>query len=174
MSGDDIAIAGHQLQISPTERWRLLLECSGSKHREGLAAAGPCPRRLVPSRFAGGGGAAPFRCPASPPKVQDLNYPSITVVNLTSSATVRRTVKNVGKPGVYKAYVTSPAGVRVTVSPDTLPFLLKGEKKTFQVGFEVTNASLAMDYSFGALVWTNGKQFVRSPLVVKTTTPTMA
>uniref|UniRef100_A0A0E0CHD0 Subtilisin-like protease n=1 Tax=Oryza meridionalis TaxID=40149 RepID=A0A0E0CHD0_9ORYZ len=128
----------------------------------------------VMAMFAGGGGAAPFRCPASPPKVQDLNYPSITVVNLTSSATVRRTVKNVGKPGVYKAYVTSPAGVRVTVSPDTLPFLLKGEKKTFQVRFEVMNASLAMDYSFGALVWTNGKQFVRSPLVVKTTTPTMA
>uniref|UniRef100_A0A0D3F225 Subtilisin-like protease n=1 Tax=Oryza barthii TaxID=65489 RepID=A0A0D3F225_9ORYZ len=127
----------------------------------------------VMAMFAGGGGAAPFRCPASPPKVQDLNYPSITVVNLTSSATVRRTVKNVGKPGVYKAYVTSPAGVRVTVSPDTLPFL-QGEKKTFQVRFEVTNASLAMDYSFGALVWTNGKQFVRSPLVVKTTTPTMA
>uniref|UniRef100_A0A0E0JWY0 Subtilisin-like protease n=1 Tax=Oryza punctata TaxID=4537 RepID=A0A0E0JWY0_ORYPU len=115
------------------------------------------------------GGAAPYRCPASPPKAQDLNYPSITVVNLTSLATVKRTVKNVGKPGVYTAYVTSPAGVRVTVNPDRMAFLVKGEKKTFQVRFEVTNAALAMDYAFGALVWTNGKQFVRSPLVVKTT-----
>ncbi|KAF0935343.1 hypothetical protein E2562_032039 [Oryza meyeriana var. granulata] len=113
-------------------------------------------------------GAPPYRCPASPPKAQDLNYPSITVVNLTSSATVKRTVKNVGKPGAYKAYVTSPAGVRVAVSPDMLAFARKGEEKTFQMTFEVTNAALAKDYAFGALIWTNGKQFVRSPLVVKT------
>uniref|UniRef100_J3LAL5 Subtilisin-like protease n=1 Tax=Oryza brachyantha TaxID=4533 RepID=J3LAL5_ORYBR len=111
----------------------------------------------------------PYKCPASPPKAQDLNYPSITVVNLTSSATVKRTVKNVGTPGTYKAYVNSPAGVRVAVSPDTLAFATKGEEKTFRVSFQVTNAALAMDYAFGALVWTNGKQFVRSPLVVKTT-----
>ncbi|KAG8070393.1 hypothetical protein GUJ93_ZPchr0006g42106 [Zizania palustris] len=113
---------------------------------------------------------APYNCPAAPPKVQDLNYPSITVVNLASAtgATVKRTVKNVGNPGTYKALVTSPAGVRVAVSPDTLTFALKGEEKSFQVSFEVTNPTLAMDYAFGALVWTNGKQFVRSPLVVKT------
>ncbi|KAG8058417.1 hypothetical protein GUJ93_ZPchr0002g25300 [Zizania palustris] len=111
---------------------------------------------------------APYSCPAAPAKVQDLNYPSITVVNLTSTATVKRTVKNVGKPGAYKAFIASPAGVRVAVSPDMLAFARKGEEKSFVVSFKVTNATLAMDYAFGALVWTNGKQFVRSPLVVKT------
>lgn len=112
---------------------------------------------------------ATYKCPAEAPKIQDLNYPSITVVNLTATATtVKRTVKNVGRPGKYKSFVSEPAGVSVTVSPEVLEFGRKGEEKSFEVRFQVKNATLAKDYAFGALVWTNGKQFVKSPLVVKT------
>ncbi|PNT66107.1 hypothetical protein BRADI_3g07280v3 [Brachypodium distachyon] len=116
-----------------------------------------------------GGGKAAYKCPESPPKLQDLNYPSITVLNLTSSGTtVKRTVKNVGWPGKFKAAVRDPPGVRVSVRPDVLLFAKKGEEKTFEVKFEVKNAKLAKDYSFGQLVWSNGKQFVKSPIVVQT------
>ncbi|RLM79756.1 subtilisin-like protease SBT5.3 isoform X2 [Panicum miliaceum] len=112
---------------------------------------------------------APYTYPGEAPRrVADLNYPSITVVNVTTAgATARRRVKNVGKPGTYWAFVTEPAGVDVTVTPNILEFRAKGEEKGFEVNFQVNNAALAKDYSFGALVWTNGKQFVRSPLVVK-------
>ncbi|CAN6246775.1 unnamed protein product [Urochloa humidicola] len=112
---------------------------------------------------------APYTCPGEAPRrVADLNYPSITVVNVTAAgATARRRVKNVGRPGTYWAFVVEPAGVAVSVTPNVLDFHAKGEEKGFQVSFRVKNAALAKDYSFGALVWTNGKQFVRSPLVVK-------
>nr|CAB3449235.1 unnamed protein product [Digitaria exilis] len=112
---------------------------------------------------------APYTCPGEAPRrVADLNYPSITAVNVTAAgATARRRVKNVGKPGTYWAFVVEPAGVAVSVTPSSLEFKAKGEEKGFEVSFQVKNAKLAKDYSFGALVWTNGKQFVRSPLVVK-------
>nr|CAB3445999.1 unnamed protein product [Digitaria exilis] len=112
---------------------------------------------------------APYTCPGEAPRrVADLNYPSITAVNVTAAgATARRRVKNVGKPGTYWAFVVEPAGVAVSVTPSSLEFKAKGEEKGFEVRFQVKNAKLAKDYSFGALVWTNGKQFVRSPLVVK-------
>jgi hypothetical protein len=112
---------------------------------------------------------APYTCPGEAPRsVGDLNYPSITVVNVTAAgATARRRVKNVGQPGTYKAFVTEPAGVSVTVTPSVLHFGAKGDEKGFEVEFKVKNPVLARDYSFGSLLWTNGKQFVRSPLAVK-------
>ncbi|XP_047081192.1 subtilisin-like protease SBT5.3 [Lolium rigidum] len=111
----------------------------------------------------------PYKCPEKAPKIQDLNYPSIAVVNLTAAGTtVKRTVKNVGWPGKYKAVVREPAGIRVSVSPDVLEFGKKAEEKTFQVKFEIKNSKLAKDYTFGSLVWSNGKQFVKSTLVVQT------
>ncbi|XP_051194322.1 subtilisin-like protease SBT5.3 [Lolium perenne] len=111
----------------------------------------------------------PYKCPEKLPKLQDLNYPSITVVNVTATGTtVKRTVKNVGWPGIYKSLVHQPAGMHVTVSPDVMEFKKKGEEKTFEVRFEVKSAKLAKHYAFGSLVWTNGKQFVKSPIVVQT------
>lgn len=113
---------------------------------------------------------APYTCPGegSPRPVADLNYPSITVVNVTSAgATARRRVKNVGRPSTYRSFVVEPPGVAVTVTPSVLKFSAKGEEKGFEVQFKVTDAKLANGYSFGALAWTNGRQFVRSPLVVK-------
>jgi len=113
---------------------------------------------------------APYTCPSgeAPHRITDLNYPSITVVNVTSAgATARRRVKNVGKPGTYRSFVVEPAGVSVLVNPSVLKFSAMGEEKGFEVQFKVKDAALAKGYSFGALVWTNGRQFVRSPLVVK-------
>ncbi|CAD6247665.1 unnamed protein product [Miscanthus lutarioriparius] len=113
---------------------------------------------------------APYTCPSgeAPHRITDLNYPSITVVNVTSvGATARRRVKNVSKPSTYRAIVVEPAGVSVLVTPSVLKFSAKGEEKGFEVQFKVKDAALAKGYSFGALVWTNGRQFVRSPLVVK-------
>ncbi|KAJ1278389.1 hypothetical protein BS78_04G075700 [Paspalum vaginatum] len=112
---------------------------------------------------------APYTCPGEAPRaVTDLNYPSITVVNVTTAgATARRRVKNVGHPSTYRAFVVEPAGVAVSVNPSVLEFGAKGEEKGFEVQFQVKDAALAKNYSFGALVWTNGRQFVRSPLVVK-------
>lgn len=48
------------------------------------------------------------------------------------------------------------------MTPSVLNFSAKWEEKGFEVQFTVKNAALAKDYSFGALVWTNGRQFVRS------------
>jgi hypothetical protein len=112
---------------------------------------------------------APYTCPGEAARsVTDLNYPSITVVNVTAAgATARRRVKNVGKPGTYKAFVNEPAGVSVTVTPSVLHFGARGDEKGFEVQFQVKNPMPAKDYSFGSLVWTNGKKFVRSPLAVK-------
>jgi hypothetical protein len=59
--------------------------------------------------------------------------------------------------------VAEPAGIAVVVTPSVLNFSAKGEEKEgFEVQFTVKNAALAKDYSFGALVWTNGRQLVRS------------
>jgi hypothetical protein len=71
---------------------------------------------------------APYTCPGEAARyVTDLNYPSITVVNVTAAgATARRRVKNVGKPGTYKAFVNEPAGVSVTVTPSVLHFGARG------------------------------------------------
>ncbi|KAL6888311.1 hypothetical protein ACP4OV_009337 [Aristida adscensionis] len=117
----------------------------------------------------------PYTCPGEAPRsVGDLNYPSIAAVNVTASgATARRRLKNVGAPGTYKAFVSEPAGVGVTVTPSELHFAA-GEEKGFEVKFHVKNAAVAKGYVFGALVWTNGKQYVRSPLVVNAMETTTA
>ncbi|KAL6602975.1 hypothetical protein ACP70R_043336 [Stipagrostis hirtigluma subsp. patula] len=112
---------------------------------------------------------APYRCPAAPMNLHNLNLPSITVHGLAGNATVRRKVKNVGVPGTYTASVVrEPAGVHVTVTPSTLAFREVGEEKEFEVSFAVRDPAPAANYAFGAIVWCDGNHQVRSPLVVKT------
>ncbi|KAF6153867.1 hypothetical protein GIB67_001100, partial [Kingdonia uniflora] len=98
----------------------------------------------------------------------DFNYPSITVPNLSGSATLTRTVKNVGTPGTYHPLIKAPAGISVSVEPKTLTFATLGEEKKYSVTLTVTEPSVAKDYVFGSLSWTDSKHVVRSPLVVKT------
>ncbi|PIA43768.1 hypothetical protein AQUCO_01800075v1 [Aquilegia coerulea] len=97
----------------------------------------------------------------------NLNYPSITVPNLTGSVTVTRTVKSVGGPGTYHVTVHEPNGISVSVEPKTLKFKKIGEEKTFKVTL-TADSPAASDYTFGKLTWFDGKHHVRSPLVVKT------
>ncbi|XP_034903639.1 subtilisin-like serine-protease S isoform X2 [Populus alba] len=95
-----------------------------------------------------------------------LNYPSITVPNLKDSFSVTRTVTNVGKPrSVYKAVVSNPVGINVTVVPKQLIFNRYGQKIKFKVNFKV--AAPSKGYAFGFLTWTSGEARVTSPLVVQ-------
>ncbi|XP_061355134.1 subtilisin-like serine-protease S isoform X2 [Gastrolobium bilobum] len=96
----------------------------------------------------------------------DLNYPSITVPNLKNNFSVTRVVTNVGKArSIYKAVVSSPPGVDVTVMPNRLIFTGIGQKIKFTVNFKVTATSKG--YAFGFLSWTNRRSQVTSPLVVQ-------
>ncbi|GMY09599.1 subtilisin-like protease SBT5.3 [Fagus crenata] len=107
----------------------------------------------------------PYKCP-KPISLTNLNYPSITVPNLSHSITVTRTLKNVGSPGTYRVGVQKPSGISVTVEPRSLKFKKIGEEKSFNVTLRI-KAKAAKDYVFGNLVWSDTKHYVRSPIVVK-------
>lgn len=106
------------------------------------------------------------KCP-KPISLTNLNYPSITVPKLSGSITVTRTLKNVGTAGTYEARVQKPAGISVSVKPNSLTFKKVGEEKSFKVTLKVKNSKAAKKYVFGKLIWSDGKHNVRSPIVVK-------
>ncbi|KAF2596179.1 hypothetical protein F2Q68_00011063 [Brassica cretica] len=107
-----------------------------------------------------------YKCPKEA-SVVDLNYPSITVPNLTgSSVTVTRKLKNVGSVGTYAANVREPHGVSVNVEPSVLKFDRVGQVKSFKMTLKPK--WVAKDYAFGGLTWSDGKHYVRSPIVVST------
>jgi subtilisin family serine protease len=102
-----------------------------------------------------------------------LNYPSITVAELTGSYEVARTVTNVSdKKSTYKAKITAPAGF--AVSSDVTSFTLKpGESATYTLTITRTDAAFD-DWAFGDVTWVEKKgtrtvHEVRSPIVVKPT-----
>ncbi|XP_010270603.1 PREDICTED: subtilisin-like protease SBT5.3 [Nelumbo nucifera] len=96
----------------------------------------------------------------------DLNYPSIIVPNLKDSYTVIRTVTNVGEPrSIYRAVVSPPPGINVTVTPKFLVFNSYGQNINFTVNFKVVSPSKG--YVFGSLTWKKRKQRVTSPLVAR-------
>ncbi|CAN6812385.1 unnamed protein product [Brassica oleracea] len=109
-----------------------------------------------------------FACSSRKASLYNLNYPSITVPNLSSSkVTVSRTVKNVGRPSTYTVRVNNPEGVYVAVKPTSLNFTKVGEQKTFKVTIAKRKGKVAKGYVFGDLVWSDKKHRVRSPIVVK-------
>ncbi|KAM1010468.1 hypothetical protein ACFX2I_045863 [Malus domestica] len=108
-----------------------------------------------------------YECPKPAISPTNLNYPSITIPKLSGFLEVTRTVKNVGSPGTYKAYIQSPDGVSVSVEPKKLKFKKIGEEKSFKVLLQVKEAKQAKNYVFGKLIWSDGKHYVRSPIVVK-------
>ncbi|KAI3890845.1 hypothetical protein MKX03_019377, partial [Papaver bracteatum] len=96
----------------------------------------------------------------------ELNYPSITVPNLKTNYSVKRTVTNVGKPiSIYKAIVSSPVGTKTTVFPRFLIFKSYGQKLSFTVNFEVIAPTKG--YTFGSLTWRKKKIRVTIPLTVR-------
>ncbi|XP_062079079.1 subtilisin-like protease SBT5.4 isoform X1 [Humulus lupulus] len=114
----------------------------------------------------------PYKCSKSF-TLANFNYPSIAVTNLSSqySVTITRRVKNVGPPSTYKAYVRAPAGVSIYVKPRSLQFSNVGEEKKFEIILKPkvvgNNNNKPKDYVFGQLKWSDGKRYVRSPIVVK-------
>ncbi|XP_057956786.1 subtilisin-like protease SBT5.4 [Malania oleifera] len=106
-----------------------------------------------------------YRCPRSV-SLRDFNYPSITVPDLNGTASVTRKVKNVGSPGTYTARVQLPAGIAVSVKPERLEFGKIGEEKSFKVTLKAKGAGVSEGYVFGELTWSDGKHYVKSPIVV--------
>ncbi|PSR86918.1 Subtilisin-like protease SBT3.18 [Actinidia chinensis var. chinensis] len=97
----------------------------------------------------------------------NLNYPSITVSNLQSTVTIKRTVRNVGwkKAAIYFARIVKPNGVEVVVWPRVLFFSCFREEVSYYVTFKPLKKSQGR-YDFGEIVWSDGFHSVRSPLVV--------
>lgn len=107
-------------------------------------------------------------CPNPKPSVLDVNVPSITIPNLRNSATLTRTVTNVGSPtSTYKLLVEPPFGVAVTVKPDVLYFHSTSQKISFQVTVS-TSHQVNTGYYFGSLTWTDGVHDVTIPISART------
>ncbi|XP_024532780.1 subtilisin-like protease SBT5.3 [Selaginella moellendorffii] len=107
-------------------------------------------------------------CPPNPIASYNLNYPSIGVADLRGSLSVTRSLTNVGPAqSHYRAKVYSPPGVIVSVYPSELQFTRPLQKISFTVSLSVQQRS--QDFVFGALVWSDGKHFVRSPIAVNAT-----
>ncbi|XP_057827210.2 CO(2)-response secreted protease [Cryptomeria japonica] len=116
-------------------------------------------------------GNANYKCPSNVSKdsISLMNYPtiSLSMLKVGSTRTVSRTVTNVSPNGesTYKVSVDSPAGLSVTVSPDTLHFSTTSSKLSFNVMFKATSGT-TKGYVFGSLTWLDGKHTVRTPFAV--------
>ncbi|KAK6272277.1 hypothetical protein POUND7_009360 [Theobroma cacao] len=100
-----------------------------------------------------------------------LNYPSMALVHEDPapniSAVFNRIVTNVGDGNsTYKAIVKGPAGLNITVSPDTLVFNKVNERKSFTV--ELKGPPLKGNFTIlsASLEWTDSVRRVRSPIVI--------
>ncbi|KAF2292386.1 hypothetical protein GH714_021704 [Hevea brasiliensis] len=110
---------------------------------------------------------SPYKCPKSA-RVEDFNYHSISLSKLRGTETVNRKLKNVGKPGTYAVRIREPYGISVNVEPKILKFDKIGEEKTFKVTFKAKWAgAAASSHQFGALIWSDGYHYVRSPITVE-------
>jgi len=97
----------------------------------------------------------------------NLNLPSITVGSVLGSATVTRTVTNVGSTSAsYAASVSGLTGFTAVVTPSSFT-LAPGAKQTFTVKLTAAGA-VENVWSFGALTWTDGAHVVRSPVQART------
>ncbi|PIA54548.1 hypothetical protein AQUCO_00900839v1 [Aquilegia coerulea] len=97
---------------------------------------------------------------------KDLNYP--TMISDVAEANFTRTVTNVGiANSTYRATVTSPANLKISVAPEVLSFKSLNETKSFVV---TTSTKARPEYSHliisASLVWSDGVHNVRSPIVM--------
>ncbi|CAN6279811.1 unnamed protein product [Urochloa humidicola] len=108
-------------------------------------------------------------CSTRPGSVGDHNYPAFSVVFRSGGGAVtqRRLVRNVGNNTVatYTPIVTSPAGVRVTVQPSTLRFSQLRKMQEYVVTF-TPQGNVTDKYTFGSIVWSDGKHTVTSPIAI--------
>ncbi|PVH66758.1 hypothetical protein PAHAL_1G339200 [Panicum hallii] len=103
-------------------------------------------------------------------EAKDLNTPSIMVA-LTAdrpAVAVRRMVTNVGAAGsVYRADVSAPEGVSVTVIPGELQFDEVHQKASFTVTVErAPGVVLASDVLDAQIAWVSQEHAVRSPISI--------
>ncbi|OIW15625.1 hypothetical protein TanjilG_08201 [Lupinus angustifolius] len=108
-------------------------------------------------------------------RVEDFNYPSFAVAlettsgiggssNAPSTVQYSRTLTNVGKPGTYKASVSSQStSVKIVVEPQTLSFTELYEKKSYTVTFTYTSSPSGTT-NFAHLEWSDGNHRVGSPI----------
>ncbi|GJR21094.1 subtilisin-like protease SBT1.5 [Tanacetum coccineum] len=119
----------------------------------------------------------PFKCDKKHNKPWNINYPSISIaygeprgLSTEAEVVITRTVTYVGEDiAHYKAILTSPKGVNITVEPETMKFTAKGEKQSYTVKIssdKVTGSWGSIETLLGKLVWTDGKHNVVSPIVV--------
>ncbi|KAB1211886.1 Subtilisin-like protease [Morella rubra] len=98
----------------------------------------------------------------------DLNYPSFMIIYRSKGVSLirkfQRTVTNVGQDVVtYKAKVKAPDGsIRIAVSPQTLSFTKKNEKKSYTLTIAYSGDKEGA-VAFGELVWfeENGSRRMR-------------
>ena len=101
----------------------------------------------------------------------DLNQPSISVGRLANERVVTRRVTNVSDESeTFTADVVPPAGIGVTVAPQTLS-LQPGASATFDVTFSMQSGPLD-SWRFGSLTWENNDHSVYSTLAVRPITIT--
>ncbi|XP_038699557.1 subtilisin-like protease SBT3.18 [Tripterygium wilfordii] len=106
-------------------------------------------------------------CPKLYKANANINYPSITVSNLQSSTTIKRTVRIVSrkKTAIYFSNIVKPNGVEVVIWPRILIFSHFKQEISYYVTLTPEKRSQNR-YDFGEIVWTDGFHYVRSPLVV--------
>ncbi|KAK3166395.1 hypothetical protein QOZ80_1AG0045260 [Eleusine coracana subsp. coracana] len=64
----------------------------------------------------------------------------------------------------YTVAINSPPGVRVTVNPPTLRFIINGPTvKKYEVTFEANGEEPTEYYTYGSIVWTDGKHYTMLP-----------
>lgn len=97
----------------------------------------------------------------------DLNYPSFAYAATQFGSINRiynRIVTNVGSAmSTYRANVTAPAGINITVTPDVLQFSSLDQKAPYQLKIE---GSIEKTLVSASLVWDDGVHKVRSPIVI--------
>ncbi|XBH64856.1 hypothetical protein VPH35_118545 [Triticum aestivum] len=104
--------------------------------------------------------------------VGDHNYPAFSVVFTTNKLAVvrqRRVVRNVGGAAraTYRAKVTAPDGVRVTVIPRTLRFTATQKTREYVVTFaQRIFGSVTKNHTFGSIEWSDRKHSVMSPIAI--------
>ncbi|KAG0568574.1 hypothetical protein KC19_6G030000 [Ceratodon purpureus] len=90
-------------------------------------------------------------CPVDPGLSSDLNLPSITIGNLTTSRVVPRTVTNVGLLETYTAYIIKPAGVEVAVVPANFTIAAAATQVLTVTLTALSNSIYVNQSSFGAI-----------------------
>ncbi|VAI61638.1 unnamed protein product [Triticum turgidum subsp. durum] len=102
----------------------------------------------------------------------DHNYPAFSVVFTSNKLVVvrqRRVVRNVGGDAraTYRAKVTAPDGVRVTVIPRTLRFSATQKTREYVVTFaQRIFGSVTKNHTFGSIEWSDRKHSVMSPIAI--------